>query len=393
MRYVALIALLVITVSGCASKKNQPTQKEIATKQWNAARADVLHSLARDQYRTGNFDKCRKTLDEALKLNPESGKLHALSAKLLIEQGQLESAERQLALARELEPNEAETEYLSGIIYQRWQRMELALQHYEKASEKAPEELAYVLARAETLVMLDRHEQALALLKEKMAQFEYSAIIRDAAGQILMQMGRFDRAVDLLRHAVMLADDEPTIKEHLALALYYNRDYREAADLLTRLVALERFSNRADLYVALAESQIQIGRMVDARRSFETASQLNPASATVWLGLAKTALQLGDIKRAELSLKKAISIDAANAEAHLLFGYLHLRHQRMREALTSFQKASALSPSDPVAICMIGYVLEKMGETEQAIQQYARALQLKPGDELASRLMASVDRD
>jgi Flp pilus assembly protein TadD len=393
MRLKMLIAaILVVSIAGCSSTR-KPSQKEIATKHWNAARADVLHSLARDQYNTGHFEKCRKTLEEALRLNPENANLHVLAGKLALEQGQLETAERSLKLANQLDARNAEADYLSGIIYQRWQKLELALECYHSASEKAPEELAYVLAQAEVLVIMDRLDQALALLRGKMSQFEYSAVIRDAVGQLLMQAGRHQEAVETLRHAMLLAEDEPTIREHLALALFHNKQYREAADLLTRLLTNERFYKRADLHIALAESQIQLGRISDARRTFETATQLSPNSPAAWLGVAKTAMQLNDQRRAELSVRKALSIDGANAESHLLLGYLRLRQDRMNDALTAFQKASALSPSDPVALCMIGYVMEKTGNGEQAFSYYARALQVKPGDEMAAKLLAAMDRD
>src|SRR5690349_8169529 len=84
---------------GCAGNKKE-TSKQAAGQRWNAARAGVLLTLARDQYASGNFDKCRKTLDDALKLDPENPQLHLLSAKLSIEQGQLELAERELLLVR-----------------------------------------------------------------------------------------------------------------------------------------------------------------------------------------------------------------------------------------------------------------------------------------------------
>src|SRR3954467_14304890 len=88
--YISLV--LVSAMVGCAGN-HQKTQREAAQKQWNGARAGVLFSLAKDQYSTGNFDKARQTVDEALKLDPTNAQIHVLGAKLAIEQGQLEVAE------------------------------------------------------------------------------------------------------------------------------------------------------------------------------------------------------------------------------------------------------------------------------------------------------------
>ena len=48
------------------------------------------------------------------------------------------------------------------------------------ASDKAPAELPYLLARAEMLVELERSEEAMTLLQGKVVYFENSAAIRDA---------------------------------------------------------------------------------------------------------------------------------------------------------------------------------------------------------------------
>ena len=50
---------------------------------------------------SSSFDKCRKTTNDALKMDPTNANLRVLSAKIAIEQGQLEAAERELELAQD----------------------------------------------------------------------------------------------------------------------------------------------------------------------------------------------------------------------------------------------------------------------------------------------------
>src|SRR5438445_7233192 len=97
----ALLAAALATlplVAGCGSSGDRKTygqeQKELAQKQWAGARANVLASLAKEQYENGNFDNCRKTIDEALKMDPDNVPLRVLSSKLAIEQSNLELAEK-----------------------------------------------------------------------------------------------------------------------------------------------------------------------------------------------------------------------------------------------------------------------------------------------------------
>lgn len=381
---------VVLIAAGCGGTK-KPSQKEAARLHWNQTRANVLLSLARDQYTIGNFEKSRQTTDEALALDPKSAGVLILSAKLGIEQGRLEAAEADLGRARAAAPKNAEADYLSGVIYQRWQKPETAHSFYKSASEKSPAELAYVMARAEMLVAMDRPAEALALLESKVVYFEHSATIRDATGQLLVQQRRYKEAVDMLRQASILATDDLAIREHLALAMFYAGQHRDASDMLTRLMRNDAYAKRPDLTAALGECQLQLGQYRDARATLETATRLDPASAGAWLGHAKAALQLKDVKRAEVSLRKALALAPENSEAYLMLGYMRLRQDRMSDALPAFRKAAALDDTDTVSLCMIGYALERLGKPEQAIPYYSKALRLKPNDEMATRFMASVD--
>jgi tetratricopeptide (TPR) repeat protein len=384
-----MAVMLIATLSGCAGSK-KPTQKEVAIKQWNHARAEVLGSLAKNQLQAGNLDQSRQTINQAVALDPENAALRVTSGKIFIEQGQLEVADQELSQARKLDPKNAEAEYLNGVVYQRWQKNDKAYECYLQACQKDPNELAYVLARAEMLVAMNQQQEALAVLQSKLNTFEHNPTLQHAIGQLLADQGKYTEAVAALRQASILAPDDLTIREHLAMALFEDHQYRDAADSYGRLIRDEANAKRCELWIALGECQMQIGRASDARNSFDTATQLNASSVPAWLSLAKATLELGDTRRAEIVLRRAISLDGASGEAHLMMGYVRLRQNKLPEAMTEFQKASALDRSDPVSLCMIGYVLEKSGKPEQAMKYYSQALKVKPNDELASKLMASV---
>src|SRR5207302_2014875 len=152
----AAAAILFVLTTGCAPTVKKPTARETATAQWKATRASVLANLGRDQYKGGNFDQARQSVSDALKLDPENASIRVLSAKIAVEQSQLELAEKELRLARQFDPRNAEADYISGVVYQRWQKPDLAYEFYSQASEKAPSELAFLMAKAEMLVSMDR---------------------------------------------------------------------------------------------------------------------------------------------------------------------------------------------------------------------------------------------
>jgi len=391
-----LPVLALVLAAGCVSNQPKPkTATEEGVARWNLARAGVLYGLAKDQYETGNLDDCRKTLSNASKFAPDHVLIRLLSAKLSIEQGQLEAAEAELNHVREIDPKNAEAEYLTGVVNQRWQKIQEAYEAYARAAEKNPNELAYLLAESEMLVQLDQNQKAIQLLRDKLNFFENSPAIRDAVGQLIMQAPanehpNYEEATLILRQASALAPEEQQIREHYGMALYYSKQYREAISQLDQLLKEEKYNKRADIHTVLGECLMQIDQPRDARDHFELASQLEPGTVAVWLNLAKAALRIDDLKRAELSLKKAMTIDQKSADANLLMGYLSLKQKKYSDALASFRKASMLDDKDPVSICMTGLVLEKMGRSDEAIKYYSLALKIKPNDELATSLLAKV---
>jgi tetratricopeptide (TPR) repeat protein len=384
-----IFAILCIFLAGCSSTR-QKSQTEQATIQWNKTRAEVLAGLATDQYRNGNLDKAKETLDSALRMDSTNPQLHVLAAKLAIEQSSLEAAERSLETARALDPKNAEADYLSGVIYQRWQRPDTSLTFYASANEKAPGELAYLMARAEMLVVLNRPDEALSLLQAKVQYFDHSGTIRDAAGQLLARAGKYDQAIDMLRQATILAEDDLTIREHLALVLFESKHYREAADVLDPLLKLKSYSARPDLLSALGECQMQLGRYRDARATFESAAAMDSSSVAIWLSYGKAALQLNDLPRAELAVKNATALAPKSSEVALMRGYVRFKQNQLPDALAAFKQAYELDQADTVSLCMVGYVLEKTGKPAQAKKCYTRALQLNPNDEMAGQLMATL---
>ena len=388
------VAAIIAATHGCASdSKKQQSSKEQATAQWASVRASVMHSLARDQFQTGSFDKARQTCDDALKVDPTNINLHILSARIAIEQNRLDTADAALQLSRKLDPKNAEALYLSGIVSQRWQRYPEALEFYTQAADAQPSELAYLLARAETLVRLDRRVEAMSILQEKVVFFEHSPAIRDAVGQLLMQEQKYEQAIELFRQASILSSEDTGVRERLALAYFQAGQYRDAADALTRLVAVEPYTRRADLYVALGESYLATGKPVDARSSFQTATEIDPSSSQAWLGLTKAALSMNDLRRAEIAAFKTVALAGDRADSHLALGYLRLKQERYTEAGESFRRATLLNPEDPVALCMVGYVLDQQGRYREALSFYGQALRVRPKDPLATHLMTSAKID
>jgi tetratricopeptide (TPR) repeat protein len=387
-----LTGICLFVLAGCNAGGLTPNQKAEANKQWNDARVSVMISLATDQYKNGNFDKCHETLDQAMRLEPENADLHLLAAKLAIEQGSLELADSHLAEARKDDPKNAEADYLTGVVLQRWGQPEKAYASYTIAATKNPQELAYLLARAEMLVALSRPSDALVLLRANLSTFEHSAVLRDEIGQLLVQETHYAAAVASLREASILASDDLGIREHLAFAMLKARQFPDAVELFDRLLKDASYTNRADVFAAAGECRIAMGDLRTARTNLESATTLQPQCIGYWLSLGRVTVQVDDLRAAEIAARRAIAVDPDSAESQCLLGYVRLREDQLPAALAAFREASELDHTDTVSLCLQGCVLTKMGHAGQAAELYNRALKLNPHDPLANRLVSAMAR-
>lgn len=385
-RFTCVVCMVIAAMlsAGCESGKH----KQEVVQRWASARASVQGSLAAERFKLGNLDDARKAIDEAIKLDPMNADFHILSARIYMERNQLEPADQELAVARKLAPRRPEPDYLSGIVYQRWQKPNLALDYYTKASEKAPGELAYLMAKAEMLLQLNRDLEAQQLLEGKLTYYEYSGPMRDLLGQLYMQQGKKTEGLAMLHQASVLATDDLTIREHLARACFSGGQYRDCLQQVDLLLKDASLQKRPDLYLLRGECLLHLEQFADARSALQKSLDLNASSVPTLLSMTKVAIRLNDLDRAQICIRRALAIEPDNAQVYLSSGYVQMRLDHLPEALAAFEKAASLDAQDPVAICMIGLVHEKMGRPDLALEWYGKALQLKPNDPLAKALVS-----
>ncbi len=378
-----VILTLCLSLAACGQTK----KKQEVYDKWNAARASVQGNLAAEQYKNGNLPDARKTINEALKLEPKNVAYRLLSAQIYIEAAALEAAQGELDTIRALDPKNAQADYFSGIVYQRWQKPNVALDYYAKASEKSPAELSYLMARAEMMIQLGQAAEATSLLEGRLAYFEHSGSVRDMLGGLYLQRDRVKDAVAIFQQATILSPDDPEIREHYIRALFRAQQYQNCIQEITALTKDEAFAKRADLRLLLGECYLQLDNARAAKPEFETAADRSPNLVVAWLGVAKASIRLNDLDRCEAALKRALSLDPQNPQVYIALGYLRMKQNLNSDAITALEKAAQLDPKDPVSLCLLGLLHERAGKKDLAMEYYAKALQIKPDDELARSLM------
>jgi protein O-GlcNAc transferase len=223
-------------------------------------------------------------------------------------------------------------------------------------------------------------------------------------GVIALQLGRFERGVEIIRKAVSLNENSPIAFNNLAKGLKDLGRFEEAIVYFERAIVLA--PNFADAQFSYGTALHLMDRFEDALVHFEKAIALNPKFI---VALNNRGLALAKLKRfteALASYDKALAIQPNFGDAHNNRGNALNALMRFDDALASFERAIAVRPDSAEAHCNRGNALLELEQFDDAAAAFDRAIAIRPdfveahrggGDALAhlnrfDEAMASFDR-
>jgi tetratricopeptide (TPR) repeat protein len=355
----AALTLLAIglLVPGCTSTQSR-ARKE-STERWNRVRAQVKLKLAADHLAAGHVEDAATELAAAVRLDPANPELQTLQARLCLARGQLSTAQRLLEGARGEEQLRGEVEYLLGVIQEQHRRWDAAREHYVRAADADPQEVAYLAAIVQAMLQLGRTADALALLESHEPQFGWTGAYLAALAECHEQLQDWAAAASAWRKVVDTHDD-PDIRERLAVALYRAGSLTEAARLFERL--LDETTTEPEAYLRLA--------------------------------LADCLLAEGQPGAAHQQLDRVLRDDPRNARA-LQFDAQAFAHQgKFRHARELAERALRLAPDDLRALELAATLALKAGDTDRARELAERIARVAPdaNNPVAYQILACLAR-
>ena len=176
-----------------------------------------------------------------------------------------------------------------------------------------------------------------------------SSIAQNGLGYVLLQQGKLEESVNVLRRAIQL---QPTNEKA------HNNLWE----------ALRRSKRDDELYAAYVE-----------------AARVLPASASARYNLGNELLRRGKLDEAIEQLRVAVSLDDRNAEAHGLLALALLQQGNVTESIREHELALERNPRLVPARLNLARALEQQGRIAEAIEQLREAIKLDPGNASAKR--------
>ncbi len=294
-------------------------------------------------------------------------------------------------------PDHVDTLNLSGVIAQKLNRWELAVQRFKQAltiqgnlavlhynlaislyfSGRAAEAIKAV----ENAIALDAGNQQYLEFKKKLSDQPHKGVGNDAETflQKAVEMhlaGRLDAAVQLYQSGLTLATGNTSALVNCALALYGLGRYDESADYCRRAIAIN--PGMAEAYFNLGNALRELGGFSEALAAYDRAVSIKPEYGEAWSNRGITLLAAGMAEDAVTSFQRAITLLPELTEAHCGLGNAMKKLGRLDDAVSCQKRAIAINPEYADAYNNLGNILKDLGRLDEAQAFLEKALEQKP---------------
>jgi len=206
---------------------------------------------------------------------PRSALGHSSYAMLLAQQGRLQEADAEAALAIGLEPRRSEPYFTRALIHYARGEWAAVVADCDTSIALDPQRMEPQVSRARALLRLSRYDEARAALEPLLARLPGNPFVESAWGQYLVGRGDFAAALPYLERAAAMIREDPDL------------DYAHG----------------------LASARLQ--RVAEAREAFQRAVDGDPTLYDGWLRLAVACHLMGDTAARDLALQRAAVLPQA----------------------------------------------------------------------------------
>lgn len=241
---------------------------------------------------------------------------------------------------------------------------------------RPPRQIDTLLHEAVALQQNGAHAEAEELYRDILAQRPKHFDAMQLLGALLLQSGRLDEGIALLKKAVSINGMQAPLHSNLAYAYNVQRRFSEGLASANRALALQpdfvdALNNRGNALAGL-------DRPAEALASFERALALQPGFAQAWNNRACVLRDLARPADALASCDQAIALQPAYADAWSNRANALSDLNRPDEAQSSYLRALELSPAFADAWNNLGLTLVDLSRHDEALESYERALAINP---------------
>ena len=328
---------------------------------------------------------------QAVRQRPNDGGVWGRLGMVLLAHDFHPEAQRCLAEAERLDPDEVRWPYLRGLSLL-LNEPDAGLRCLQSVAERGGEDPPPPRLRlVETLLNQGRLDEAEHYLEQARKAEPDNPRLQLNLGRLALLRGQWQRALEHLEpctndvHARRLAH---TLRAEAWTHLYEpdkaRAEQRQATEAPEDQLWPDPFvEDVLRFQCGLAVRLRQAGDLLAQRRYPQAVQLLDetvqryPQSMVAWLSLGDTWRQLGRPDRAEPAYREAVRLEPEAPDAWFRLGCIQAL-DRPREAADSFRRAIRLKPDHALAHFNLGHRLKQLGDADGAADEFRAALRCRP---------------
>lgn len=207
-------------------------------------------------------------------------------------------------------------------------------------------------------------------------------------GEVAMQNGDYDTALEAYQRAARLDPDEPRLHARLA-HLYVRRGELERAHEAATFAVTKR-PDDIPTRMLLAGTLVGLGREQAAAEEYREVIGRDSGTTEAYLLLSALYTKWGEPEKARIVLERLVEADPGSVMGYYYLGRLHAGAGRLDDARDSFGEALRRNGRSVLILTDLALVEEMRGSSQEANLLYRRVLALDPGNEVARRRLAGM---
>jgi tetratricopeptide (TPR) repeat protein len=333
-----------------------------------AARGEILRLQ-------GDYEEALKWLDRSLDVQPNYAYALGTRGQVLLAMNKPADAIEPLRKAVSLNPSLAwAVGELMDALYALGRYTEILTEF-----EDAPRTAAILRRKSRALMQLDRYEEALQLTNEALELNPNEATLLVDKSIALTALDDYSAALTALDHALELEPTFAWAKYLKASTLNDIGEYSVGLEVLQGVTTQDSWLHARCLGIR-ATCLDNLGNYAEAEAAYVAANELDPTETWFEVGVAEERFELGNTEQAKglfgdinARLETATDVDATNLWYR---GWCHYRLDNFDEAARLFGECLSLDPTQYSSAFKLALCLVRSRRLRLASGEYERALEI-----------------
>lgn len=364
--------------------------------------------LADTYVQRGKLALAQQTYQRALALDANLAPVHQGLGKIAFLQNRLEEAVQHYQKALTLAPYHAETYYNLALVYRRLGRSSVggvsnpdALQNLEEAKNlmtsfrrvktyseqtnwyrrlllEQPTALETRMKLAEAHIEIGNREEAIRAYQIAAALHPKTLPLYHNLGGLYMQAGQLTEAIAAFQQVLQLDDTDAEAYLHLGWLHARQRKFTDAQTYLQ--TAIQQDKDLIPAYYGLAEVYVQQHLFTDAIATYQQLTSIHPDDAKAWVRLGVLQLKQQQVSDAISAFTQAITVDGNSADAHNNLAWLYATQGEELERAVELAERAVELDANAARLDTLAYAYYRHRAYTKAKQAILRAIDLEPNN-------------